>query len=434
MKKLLLFVCSLCTVASLGATEPGSPYSPKVVVTGMHKYNPDSRDSIADRATENAIKTFDRNHVEGYQQSERPHLIITTPDTKYSLAVGGYVNMRVGYDFEGIVESPDFVTGAIPVIANYENRQKLIMDPATSRLFFKGIAKSRLLGDVVTYIETDFRGYQNNLRLRLAYLSFKGFLFGRNVTTFCDLAAAPVTVDFQGPNAYNFNFNAMVRYTHTFDKHWTLGAAAEMPQLSATYETTQDNPILQRVPDFILYGQFSWGRTQSSHIRITGVVRDMFYRNLTDNTNDKKIGWGAQFSGNIAFARHFNLLFNGVGGAGITPYIQDLTGRGLDLVPNPKHNGELQTPDMWGWFAALQYNITPRIWISGGYSTVSVETHKGYDNPTMYKKAQYIFGNCFYKLAPCCTVAVEYLYGTRKDMNGDKGHANRLQAMIQYNF
>lgn len=422
-----------CTLGSVFGAGP-SDYRPHVVIVGLHKYHPYHRDSLSRGAEARATALYSYYHVTGAQESPKPKVIVTSPDNRFSLAIGGYVNMRVGYDFEGIVDSRDFVTYDIPTSANYTNRQKLIMDPTTSRLYFKGIARTRLLGDVITYIETDFRGYRNNLRLRQAYVSFKGFLFGQAFTTFCDLDASPTTVDFQGPNAYNLNFNAMIRYTHTFGRMFKLGDAAEMPQISATYVDTDDNMILQRIPDFILYAQVQWGQHSNSHVRATGVIRDLFYRDLTTNKNLKRVAWGAQLSGNVHFARRFDFVFNGVIGKGITPYIQDITGSGLDLVPAPDRAGLLQMPTMWGWFAAMKVNLTPRIFVSGGYSAVRVILHKGYSDPSAYKRAEYVFGNVFYSLTPNCQIALEYLYGVRKDQNGDKGHANRLQAMIQYNF
>jgi predicted porin len=125
---------------------------------------------------------------------------------------------------------------------------------------------------------------------------------------------------------------------------------------------------------------------------------------------------------------------NGIYGKGITPYINDLAGTSLDLVTKPGDAGEMQMPTMWGWFASLKYNITPRIFVSGGYSTVNLDHSDGYSAPSDYKCGQYVFANVFYKLSPNCRVALEYLYGTRKNQSGDMGHANRVQTMIQYNF
>lgn len=75
------------------------------------------------------------------------------------------------------------------------------MDASTSRVYIKGIANTRALGRVVVYVSTDFRGGAKGSytpRLREAYVSFGGFTFGRDVTTFCDLDAGPRPSTFRG--------------------------------------------------------------------------------------------------------------------------------------------------------------------------------------------------------------------------------------------
>ena len=42
--------------------------------------------------------------------------------------------------------------------------------------------------------------------------------------------------------------------------------------------------------------------------------------------------------------------------------------------------------------------------------------------------------NAFYNLTPDCSIGLEYLYGRRSNMNREDGQANRINAMIQYNF
>ena len=267
-----------------------------------------------------------------------------------------------------------------------------------------------------------------------ASLREAGFTLGRDVTTFCDLSAAPTTIDFQGPNAYNFNFATMIRYEYAFaDNHLKFGVAAEMPSVSGTYN---DNfaTLKQRVPDFPAYFQYAWGANRDSHIRASGVVRNMYLHNLRTGNNTSLLGWGVQFSGTIKVAQPLRLFMNGVYGKGVTPYIQDLTGSGLDFTPNPENADQIQTMPMWGWQAAAQINLTPRLFISGGYSTVRVQRSHGFYSDDQYKQGQYIFGNIFYSITPRCKVAGEYLYGSRKDMSNDKGHANRVNVMLQYSF
>ena len=87
-----------------------------------------------------------------------------------------------------------------------------------------------------------------------------------------------------------------------------------------------------------------------------------------------------------------------------------------------------------GEIRAAQVNITPRLSVSGGYSSVNVQRKNRYYADNQYKQGQYIFGNVFYHITPRMKVAAEYLYGQRKDMNGAKNHANRVNIMAQYNF
>jgi hypothetical protein len=126
---------------------------------------------------------------------------------------------------------------------------------------------------------------------------------------------------------------------------------------------------------------------------------------------------------------------NGVYGKGITPYIQDLSGSPYDFAYNPQNPLRMQTMPMWGWQAAAQFNIIPgRVWMSGGYSQVGLEENDGYISANEYHRGQYVFANAFCKATKNLTFAVEYLYGSRKNMDDSKSHANRLSIMAQYNF
>ena len=254
------------------------------------------------------------------------------------------------------------------------------------------------------------------------------------MTTFCDLEAAPATVDFQGPNAYNFNFATLVRYERSFaEGRLSFGVAAEMPVVSGTYGEGFD-AIPQRVPDIPFYLQYAWGGDRSSHIRASAVVRNMYLHDLTRKSDTSLTGWGVQFSGTIRCCDPLRLFMNGVYGKGITPYIQDLTGSGLDFTPCPRDETCIRTMPMWGWQAAAQIALTPRLFLSGGYSTVRVQRSHGFYAADEYKRGQYVFGNVFYTIAPRCKVAGEYLYGSRRDMAAGKGHANRVNVMLQYGF
>jgi hypothetical protein len=266
-------------------------------------------------------------------------------------------------------------------------------------------------------------------------VQFKGLTIGRDVTTFCDLNAAPQTVDFQGPNAYNFNFTEMIRYEHNLlHNHLTLGIAAEVPSVNGEYGE-YFAPISQRVPDGIIYAQYSWGENRASHIRVSGVIRDMYLHNVGTNSNTTQVGWGVQLSGHIRASKWVDIYMNGVYGKGITPYIQDLAGSPYDVVYNPSNPKEIETLPMLGVQVAAQVNILPgRAWVAGGCSMVSLEKNNGYLAKNQYHTGSYIFGNIFCNVTSELTMAIEYLHGARKNMGDDKNSANRVSLMVQYNF
>lgn len=386
----------------------------------------------------NAVDDYSETLRIGFQQPGTPQFVFAHKQNKYSLAIGGFIALRTSYDFDGTLSSTDFLPSAIPVPGDYATRQRLSMDASTSRIYIKGIANTRALGRVTVYVATDFRGGAQGSytpRLREAYVSFKGFTFGRDITTFCDLAAGPKMIDFQGPNAYNFTFSTVIRYEVPFAEDcMKFGVAAELPSVSGTFGETFD-PIPQRVPDFPMYLQFAWGRNRANHFRMTGIVRDIYLHNATTGNNTSLLGWGVQASTHINIARMLTVYGSGVYGEGISKYIQDLASQGYDFTPDPADPTRVQTMPMWGWFAAARIDIIPKkLFLSGGYSEAHIEKKHGFYSEGQYRNGQYIFGNIFYYLTPRCNIAAEYLYGRRENMDGMKNHANRASVQVQYNF
>ena len=443
--RLLLVMCAMLAVMQTKAQSTSDEYQPVVLMMlaeqgGSNSYPVSMERIVVEQyeAAHVAKNWFEATRREGFQQTPNPNIIFSTRDNRFALGIGGFVNLSTSYDFKGAVNDIDFVPYKIPIYANYANRQRIMMDATTSRIFTKAVVNSPKLGPVVAYVDMDFRGgaeFSYTPRLRSAYVSLLGITAGRDVTTFCDLQAAPTTIDFQGPNAYNFNFATMLRYElSVLQDHLTMGLALEMPVVSGTYGESF-RPISQRVPDIPMYVEYSWGRECRSHIRASAVLRNMYLHDAVKNDNTSLFGWGVQLSGRMALCDMFTLFFNGVYGEGITPYIQDLTGSGLDFTPNPKNPNQIQTMPMWAVQGAAQVDIIPSLLsVSGGYSVARVQEHNGYYSPDEYRRGTYIFGNVFYRVTDNFTLAAEYLHGGRKNMDGLKGGANRVSVMLQYNF
>lgn len=391
---------------------------------------------IGDNAADDAIKEsvreyFVATYEPGFQQVKAPKFLITDKSTKAAFTIGGFVNFRTAYDFNQVLDNLDFVTYQIPMVGSSINNQRVLMDGSTSRLYFKTVVSTRN-GPLVGYIETDFRGPGNSLRLREAYVSYYGFTLGQTTSTFCDLGASFNTIDFEGPNAYTYGRNLMVQYKYKASSGFSFAVAAEYPVVSATYGNL-NKPAYQRMPDIPAYVQYAWSGG-ASHIRASGIVRNMSYLDQRESQLMDKTGWGAQLSGTFKVGSLLQLYGQALYGEGITPYIQDLQGVGLDLVPNHTGSGDMQTVAAMAWLAGAQINITRKMPLTVGYSQVTLFDNHGDLSSSDYRIGQYLATNLFYNFSPLWSVGVEYLYGTRINFSGQTGAANRVQACIQLNF
>lgn len=392
-----------------------------------------------------ATMLFMESQRTGYQSAKAPLLLFTQKQNKFTFGIGGFINLRSSYDYNGIVENIDFVTADIPTPGNYATKQQFMMDASTSRVYIKAIANTRALGKVEVFADMDFRGGTSYTegdgvtvnytpRVRCAYVSFLGITLGRDITTFCDLAAAPRTVDFQGPNAYSFNYATLLRYQYSCcNDRLGMAIALEQPNVSATYDDNFSS-IPQRMPDIPMYIEYKMGRKREHHFRVSGVLRNMYYYNDNSQENVSLFGWGVKASGNLKPFEWLGLCFNGTYGEGITPYIQDLNGLGLDFTPDPTNLNSAQTMPMFAWQAAATIYLTEKLSGTGGYSTAQVQKHNGYYTGSQYRRGEYAFGNIFYDVTPRFTVAAEYLYGQRKNMTCGCNTAHRASLMAQFNF
>lgn len=377
------------------------------------------------------VDLFKESESPYFQDPRAPRFIMVDRKNRVAFGIGGYVKATTSYDFAGVADDIDFVTYDIPVPKGDFDKSQLLMDASTSRLFFKLVGQNKYLNKFSAYIETDFRGSNYSLRLRQAYVSFRGMIMGQTWSTFVDLAAIPPTIDFEGPTASVAARNVQFRYTIPFRNNWEFALAIENPNYTATMnDFTQI--ARQRCPDIPMYLQYKW--QNGSHLRVSGILRGMRYNDLLAMKGRTTFGWGVQMSGLANMSSKFTMYYQGVYGKGISRYINDLGGNNLDLAIS-ENGGKLEPIPTAGAVIGLQYNILNNLFASVNYSYLRL-----FDNgdllysPSMYKQGQYVAANMFMTLANDWQFGVEYLWGARKNQDDIKSMANRVQIMAQYNF
>lgn len=426
MKKIILIACvTFFSIGVMAQTTDAEKLSTTVFLLGQSGNDSDEMVKIQ------AVEYFKKTHEAGFFQVSMPRFMITDKKAKAIFAVGGFVNARVAYDFNSVMPNLDFVPYDIQMTNTALNAERFLMDASTSRLYFKTVIATKK-GPLQAYIETDFRGTNYSLRLREAYISFMGFKVGQAVSTFTDNGATFNTIDFEGPNGYTYGRNLMVQYKHAWQNGISAAIAVEYPVVNATYGSNTSS-IYQRVPDIPLYVQYAWGEG-SSHIRASGILRNMYYYDKIADQAIDQIGWGAQLSGVFTLGSSVQLYGQALYGQGIASYIQDLQGTGMDMLPNTHNNAKLCVGSQMAWLVGAQINITPKMPLTLGYSQVAQFDNNGQFLANDYRVGQYTACNLFYNFSSLWNVGVEYLYGSRTNFDGAFNQSHRVQLAIQLNF
>lgn len=358
-----------------------------------------------------------------------PRFIFFDTDKRFIFGIGGYIQMTGVYDFNGVESYDNFTTSTIAP-KGYQKGSSYGISVGQSRLFLKLLGDTRL-GRIVSYIELEVDGPNNNPVLNQAFMQLKGFTLGKTWSTFCDMTAVPTTIDQEGPSSAVAVRQPQIRYTHALDSGWQLSLALEYAV--PDYTNQPDNytaTIRQRIPDIPLAVRYT--SPNKSHLQAAAVLRNLYYKDNLSDRDRRVTGWGVNLSGNVKIARSTRFLFQGVYGKGLANYIQDISSLGYDLVPQTGR-GKLTASDMWGMFAAVQQNWTAKLYSSLIYSYARME-NIGTLPVTDYKYAQYAVVNLLWNFTEYGSTGIEYVFGRRNNFDKTYGNASRINVMVKYSF
>jgi len=443
MKKKKITWCEskvLRAVAAIMFMSAAVEHSQAQSVTIINKMPTDEEDIMAvytgGNGDSNVSIIFLESSPQSFNSPDLPRFSIVGKQKQYYLGIGGYVKATMGMDFEGALNSPTYFTPAnISVPGVPGNGAKLHYSVATTNLFMHFVGMPGSDNRFSAYVNANFTGEGNTPKLQYAYVMYRGLTAGYSTSLFTDVNAAPPTIDQEGPNGMTFVRTYMLSYKKNWD-NIGIGISAEMPNPNPTYNN-YTHAVNQRIPDIPAYIQFMWG-DYGSRIRLSGLLRNMTYRQYAlegmDAKNKTQMGYGLQLSGNIGLGNIVTFYYQGTYGNGITSYFQDGSGQNLDMFPKQEALNELVTPEAWGGYVGMQFNITERVFASATYSQVRVLSKDGFYQPDYYKGSQYLAVNMFCRVKSNMMFGIEYLWGKRQNMDNASNTANRIQTVARFNF
>ncbi len=379
------------------------------------------------------VDAFYYDQFRHFQDPAAPYFLFMSKDAQLAMGVGGCVRMRAYFDWGGAVNSSGFAPYLIDINPDPRHDRAFGTSPAGTSLFFRVIGRNKRFGNYQLYIEANFNGYERrDFHLKKAYAVINNWTIGYASSTFSDPAAVPPTVDAQGPNNKVSPTNVVVRWIKPFGKRWSVALSAETPSSNITEEDAVCESVDDWMPDFAAFVQYEW--SQTAHVRLAGILRTLPYRNMVEGKNRNKAGWGVQLSSVLHPTRQITLYGSVNGGKGYESLGGDLQIGKYDLIPDPRHPGEMYAPAAVAWNVGLQYNFTPSLFVSANYSQSHYMPHGSEMAPDEYKTGRVIAANVFWNLTPRIQVGAEFDMGQRVNHDGASRWARRASAMAQFAF
>lgn len=376
---------------------------------------------------------------------------VLVPGTSTSFRFRGFARLAGLFDFDPVGVSDAFVTNSIPV--PQRRGQNFNMSGRISRFAVETWTPS-VVNDwtVHTYIEGDFfnglpqaaGGGGNPFRLRHAFADIGFFRFGQQNTVFMDPSSWPSLVDFQGPNSWVNQRQPSARITLPLLEWLYWAASVERP--FSDISTHDLGEQVQDVPDFATHLRFQGAR--GDHLQIAGLVRTIGYRPDGDDVT-RRTGGGisgstvlhpwAILSGtdpireeNPSKWTRSRLILQGTWGVGIGRFLNDLPGQRVDGQVDPL-TGEFDLVEARGWNASYEQWFHPRWLANVTYANVSV-SNRANQQGTSFDETQYLATSVWWLPSPRASVGLEYMWGERVNLDGNRGRAERLHGLFQYNF
>lgn len=389
-------------------------------------------DRPSEDSLRNMLETFYYDQFRHFKDPQAPFFLFMSRDAGLTMGIGGQLNIQGYYDWNQAMSGASFIPSSLPVPGLPTNRHILNGSVSQSKLFFRVLGFNKLMQHWQAYIEAKFSGAGGkDFHLSKAYLQFRDFTVGLAKSTYSDPAANPPTVDPQGPNCIVGQSNILARWLHPFSNGITVAASLELPNSQIATDGTITSDCTQSVPNGAAFIQYGWSKEQ--HIRLSGIVTSMRYRDIAGQTNRHATGYGLLLSTVFNPASPLTLYGYATYGKGTASLSNDLNDGNYDLIPDPERPGRMYTPVGAGWLVAAQYNFRPNI-----YSTVMFSEYRYLPSHAVasdtYKYGLYGAANIFYEFTPRIQFGLEYDYGRRQDMSRLHTTSHQVTAIATISF
>jgi hypothetical protein len=353
------------------------------------------------------------------------------PGTRTMLRLDGSARTDFVYDVRTTALGDSFIPSSIPIpsISNQGNFTASIRGSRAMADFRipvgdRGIAR--------TFIQLDFFGPNGTTapRLRHFYAQLDNVLVGQTFTNFMDPDAFADSLDLQGANSAVSVRVPQARYSFGLGGGASASASIEVPSSSINFSLA-GTPVATTTPapDGTLKFRNEWER---GHIQLASVFRDLGVQ-LPGGTHESTFGWGVNATGEVEVRGYDSIVAQVAYGHGISRYVGDTAGLGLDAAPISATNLSLRALPLFGTYASYQHYWTPVLRSSATGSYVKVD-NTAFQAANTYHRSTYSSVNLIWNPVGSLDVGAEFLYGWVQEKSGATANDPRFQITGRYTF
>lgn len=417
---LVLFACFESLAANPQRHRPRNPNA-KVTVVGNHGESPDSvRMAFEDNAPAN-------RNIEGI-----PRFAIVGKEGNFYLGIGANMKLNGVYDWGDEAGSVNNFSPALFTKPGEGDNAGAAFSAQESNVYLNIVALPGKKDRFSLFLSVNFKDDKYMMKLSHFYARYRGLTIGYTDSPFVDGDAVPLTLDDEGPCGAVSSSSVVIYWTQDLGHGFSCQGGFDAPGHTLTYDdnTSELNNAYVSIP---VAAQYRW--SDGSHVRLSGLLRPLQYRDQISHRNRMLTGWGVQVSGLWGFLPKLCLYYDAVVGKGISDYINDVSGTGADATPSFVNKGRENASTCWGYSLGLSYDIVKKLSAHAVYSQVRVNPHSQSIIPESgYRYGQTFTANMIYNINQFVTVGLEYNWGKKATFEEGKLHVNRMQALFSLAF
>lgn len=353
------------------------------------------------------------------------------PGTKTFLKIGGYAKSDFIFDPRPAGDPERFITASIPIPTPLASPSNSTVSVRPSRINVDFLVPTKAARTIRFFLEVDFFGSSSTTpRLRHAYAQGKNLLIGQTFSNFMDPDAGPDTLDFQGPNSQVNIRNPQMRYTFRFSKMTTASISVEKASSDVAFSTPQftAQPNAPSPDGTVQFRhEMSFG-----HVQLAALMRDIAAF-LPDGRSDSVFGWGLNLAGQFKFPGKDTFVYQGAYGDGISRYLQDTSGLGIDAAPSGGLNPHLDAVPAVGTYGGYQHYWFEKLRSSAVFGFLQTENTPA-QTGSSFHRSEYSAVNLIWSPISQLSLGTEFLYGWRVNKDTSTANAPRIQVSMKYNF